>query len=58
MNRWMMGTALTLGVGGVIGGSMRPVPVRGQNGPQWLTAYAEGQAAARQSHQPIFLVFR
>lgn len=58
MNRWLTGTVLTLGMGGLIGGSMLARPVRGQEEPQWLASYAEGQAEARQHHEPIFLVFR
>ena len=56
MKRWQIGTALLLAGGALAGSAARQSAAPAA--PVWLADYDTGQAAARQSGKPIFLVFR
>jgi hypothetical protein len=54
-----LGSALAFGLGVLAIGTLPPPPVaRAEGEPVWLDSYEAGQAAARQSGKPVFLVFR
>ena len=55
---WIIGAALTLGIGGLAGNAMAPPPTPGQEGSPWLSSYEAAMATARESGKPVFLVFR
>ncbi|MFN3652810.1 MAG: hypothetical protein ACK47B_24795 [Armatimonadota bacterium] len=55
----LLGSALTLGLGGVVTGAVtEPPAASAEDQVTWLNSYAAAQAAARQAGKPIFLVFR
>lgn len=58
MHPRLIGAAATLAFGALAGGAALQAPPSTGAEPNWLSSYAEAQAAARQSHKPIFLVFR
>jgi hypothetical protein len=58
MKPWIIGAALTLGLGGLAGNATISPPAPGQEGSPWLTSYEAAMTAARESGKPVFLVFR
>ena len=58
MRPFVIGTAVTLGIGTLAGSAATPPATSPEAGSVWITDFGKAREVARKSRKPIFLVFR